>query len=206
MKANLKNTLIVVCWVFSFIPIAAFGLDISSEECFRASPTVQKGENLYAYPKIRKLNEKEYTAVQKMLETLVGQWQGSMDEINCHGSEHSSSKEIDHYSVKAKALLSREGDFSIRADLHCKEKKTGSQQVHNLSFKEKILLWGGDIGFVEPISLSAGQLSFLYKKGAYGVLREMFITIEGDSNMLVIDEEIYAWGKLSGRKYWHLSR
>lgn len=206
MKLNLKNTLPVVCWVLSLIPITAFGLDLSSEECFRPSPTVQKGENLYAYPRIRTLNDKENAAVQKLLETLVGRWQGSMDEINCHGSEQSSSKEIYHYSAKAEALLSREGDFSIKADLYCEEKSTGTQQVHNLSLKEKILRWGGDKGIVEPISLSARQLSFLFRKGASGVLREIFITFEGEKNMFVINEEIYAGGKLSSRKHWQLGR
>lgn len=206
MKTNLKNTLLVVFWVFCSVPVTTFGLDLSSEECFRPSPTVQKGENLYAHPKIRRLNDQESTAVQKMLETLAGQWQGSMDEISCHGSEHSSSKEINHYSVKAKALLSHEGDFSIRADLFGEKKTASAQQVHNLSFKEKILRWGSDKGFVEPISLSDGKISFLFRIGVSGVLREIFITIESDNNMFIIDEEIYAWGKLSGRKHWQLRR
>jgi hypothetical protein len=206
MIANLKNMLLVVGWAFSLNPANAFGLDLSSEECFRPSLTVQKGESLYTYPKARKLSEQENTAVLKLLEALAGQWQGSMDEINCHGSEKSSSKEIDHFLVKAKACLGREGDFYIQSDLYSEITRTASQQVHNLYLNEKILRWGNDKGFVEPINVTIGQLFFLKRTATGGVIREFFVNIAGDRTAMEIDEEIYAWGRLSSRRHWQLTR
>ena len=207
MKANLKSMLLVVGWAISFYPASAFGIDlITSEECFRSSSTVQKGESLYTYPKARKLSEQECTTIQNLLEALVGQWQGSMDEINCHGSEKNSSKELNHFRVKADALLDRDGNISIRSDLYCEEKRIGSQQVQHLYLTEKILRWGNNTDFVEPISIAAGQLSFLKRTATGGVLREFFVTISGDRTAMKIDEEIFAWGKLSGRRYWQLKR
>ncbi len=206
MKANLKNMLLVVGWAFSFNPVHAFGMDPSSEECFRPSLTVQKGESIYAYPKVRKLSEQEYTAVQELLEALGGQWQGSMDEINCHGSEKNASKEIEHFHVKSEARLGREGDFYLTSDLFNEKTRTGFQQVHNLYLREKILRWGHDSGFVEPLNVTAGHLSFLARTATGGVLREFFVTISGDGAAMKIDEEIYAWGKLSARRHWQLNR
>ncbi len=205
MNARVKIFLLVVGWTLGSSP-AAIALDFSLEQCFRASPTVQKGENLYAYPKIRKLTETEFGLANELLLTLAGRWQGQMDEINCHGSEDDASAEMIHNRAEALALFGRELDWTIRVDLFCEEKRVRSQQIYSISLKEKILRWGGDYGWAEPISISAGRLSLLFKTGAYGMLREFFITIEGDSNILVIDEEVYAAGKLCCRRNMRLAR
>lgn len=206
MKDRSKLLLLFIAGLIFLGSVQCFGLDLSSEQCFSLSPALEKGENIFTYPKVRRLNEAEYTAVRRLLENIIGIWQGTMDELNCHGSEQDASKELCQYNVKAQASLDLEGNLTLTANSYNEEKRVHGRHLYTLVLKEKILRWGGDYGLVEPLSIRVERIYFMHRSSAYGLLREMYIAIEARENLLTIDEQIYARGKLTGRRFWYFKR
>lgn len=204
MQDRLKILLLFTGGLILLRPIYALDLDL--EQCFRPSPALERGEKIFTYPKVRKLDDTEYTAVQRLFENIIGTWQGTMDELNCHGSQQDVSKEVLLYRVKSQAVLDLDGNLTLTSTTYNAKKRVQGQHIYTLAIKEKILRWGNDYGLVEPISIDSGRLSFMHRSGASGLIREVYITIESHDNLLVIDEQIYTYGKFNGHRFWYLQR
>jgi hypothetical protein len=96
---------------------------LSASECLSPSYSIQQGRGVNEAIIPRDLMEGEYQDLQKLFQSLEGNWEGNARVLVCEGYQDKDRKVVDEYSVKSEGKIHSTGQFDLKATLHSQEKK-----------------------------------------------------------------------------------
>lgn len=87
--------------------------------CYQLSPNaVELGEAYYALDREIKLTDEAETALTQALKTLSGNWQGTLIETSCTGSDEAPKKEVIKLKTTANLSINSKDELRIEAQKH----------------------------------------------------------------------------------------
>jgi len=158
--------------------------------------------------------EGEYQNLQKLFQSLEGNWEGNALVLVCEGTQDEVRKVVDNYSVKSEGKLHSTGQFDLKTTLHSQKKKATHQENLRLYFDPKKLTSDPNISVadIELISVASGDLVYVEKRqnrsgsGAL-LMRETVTTIKktGETSFS-LKRILYHSGRLTTISTYHLDK
>ena len=185
---------------------------LSASECFSPSYSIQQGRGVNEAIIPRDLMEGEYQDLQKLFQSLEGNWEGNALVLVCEGTQDKVRKVFDDYSVKSEGKMPSTGQFDLKTTLYSQEKKGTHHENLRLYLDPKKLTSEPNVSVadIELISVSADELVYVEKRqnrsgsGAL-LMRETATTIKktGEASFL-LKRILYFNGRLTTISTWHL--
>ena len=187
---------------------------LSASECFSPSYSIQQGRGVNEAIIPRDFMEGEYQNLQKLFQSLEGNWEGNAVVLVCEGTQDKVRKVVDNYSVKSEGKMHSTGQFDLKTTLHSQEKKVTYQENFSLYFDPKKLTSEPNISVpdIELISVSSDELAYVEKRQRRSrsgreasEMRETVTTIKkaGEASFL-LERNLYFNGRLITISTWHL--
>jgi hypothetical protein len=183
--------------------------------CFSPSYSVQQGRGPFApiYP--TELSRTEYRDLKKLLEGLDGFWAGDALVVGCSGREGEVAEQLENYSIKSKATMTRGEKFVLSSDMFSVQDRSTAQQILYLYLDDNQLTSVPNTKSVdiEVISVSPDELVYLEKKNIGGGIfaggapkhHEIVTTIKKTSEIsLSLSRDIFQNGRLISTSVWYL--
>jgi hypothetical protein len=138
---------------------------LSASECFSPSYSIQQGRGVNEAIIPRDLMEGEYQDLQKLFQSLEGNWEGNARVLVCEGYQDKDRKVVDEYSVKSEGKIHSTGQFDLKATLHSQEKKATHHENLQLYLDPKKLTSepNSPVADIELISVSSDELAYVEK-------------------------------------------
>ena len=180
--------------------------------CFSPSYSVQQGRGVNEAIIPRDFTGGEYQNLQKLFQSLEGNWEGNASVLVCEGTQDKVREVVDNYSVKSEGKMSSTGQFDLKATLHSQKKKTTHNEYLHLYLDPKKLTSEPNISVadIELISVSSDELAYVEKRqnrsgsGAL-LMRETATTIKktGEASFS-LERILYFNGRLITISTYHL--
>jgi hypothetical protein len=156
--------------------------------------------------------EGAYQDLQKLFQSLEGNWEGNAMVLVCEGTPDEIRKAVENYSVKSEGKMRSTGQFALKTTLYSQEKK--SRHLENLRLyldPQKLTAQPNiSVADIELISVSSDELSYVEKRqnrSASGAseMRETVTTLKktGEGSFL-LESSFYFNGKLITISTWHI--
>lgn len=182
-------------------------------QCLDPSPTLSSGKKFTDPISERELTATEHQQVSAVLESMEGRWQGDATEVTCNLADI-EDRDIDAFTVKAKARMDRSGDFLLDAEFYSAKEHTRHQKTLRFYLNEKVIRIHHDngTGDAELIEVSEKHFKLRYlirvqnRGNAGGIFLEFFYRIATTDSGFSIHQEIYTQGRLSGQSDWEFRR
>jgi hypothetical protein len=167
--------------------------------CFSPSYSIQQGRGVNEAIIPRDLLEGEYRDLQRLFQSLEGNWEGNALVLVCEGTQDKVRKVVDNYSVKSEGMMYSTGQFVLKTTLHLylDPKKLTSEP--NISVAD-----------IELTSVSSDELAYVEKRqnksgGGALLMRETATTIKktGEASFS-LKRVLYFNGRLTTISTWHL--
>jgi hypothetical protein len=185
---------------------------LSASECFSPSYSIQQGRGVNEAIIPRNLMEGEYQNLQKLFQSLQGDWEGNALVLVCEGTQDKVRKVVNNYSVKSESKMLSSGQFVLKTTLYSIEKKATQHDNLQLYLDSKNLTSkpNSPVAEIELISVSSDELAYVEKgqnRSGSGALliRETATTIKktGEASFL-LERIFYLNGGLVTISTWHL--
>jgi hypothetical protein len=183
-----------------------------ASECFSPSYSIQQGRGVHEAIIPRDFIEGEYQNLQKLFQSLEGNWEGNAFVLVCEGTQDKVRKVVDNYSVKSEGKMPSTGQFVLKTALYSQKKKATHHENLRLYLDPKKLTSEPNISIadIELISVSSDELVYVEKgqsrsgSGA-SLMREKVTTIKktGEASFS-LERILYLNGKLIKISTWHL--
>jgi len=156
--------------------------------------------------------EGEYQDLQKLFQSLDGNWEGNALVLVCEGTQGKVRKVVDEYSVKSEGKMPTTGRFDLKATLKSHGNKGTHRENLQLYLDPKKLTSEPNVSDpdIELISVSSDELAYVEKRqnrsgsGAL-LMRETVTTIKKTSETSFSLKRIfYHNGRLITVSTWHL--
>jgi len=184
---------------------------LSASDCFSPSYSIQQGKGVNEAIIPRDLMEGEYQNLQKLFQSLEGNWKGNALVLVCEGTQDNVRKVVDNYSVKSEGKMHSTGEFDLKATLHSQEKKGTHHENLRLYLDPKKLASEPNISVsdIELISVSSGELAYVEKrqsKSGSGAseMRETVTTIKKAGEDFLLERSLYFNGRLIRMSTYYL--
>jgi len=183
-----------------------------SSECFSPSYSVQQGRGVNEAIIPRDFNGGEYQNLQKLFQSLEGNWEGNASVLVCEETEDDVRKVVDNYSVKSLCKMSSTGQFDLKATLHSQKKnETRDESLCLYLDPQKLALEPNiSIGDIELISVSSDELAYVEKtqnrsESGGSEMHEKVTTLKktGEASFS-LERILYYNGRLITISTWHL--
>jgi hypothetical protein len=185
---------------------------LSASECFRPSYSIQQGRGVHEAIIPRDFMEGEYQNLQKLFQSLEGNWEGNALVLVCEGTQDKVRKVFDDYSVKSEGKMPSTGEFVLKTTLYSQEKKGTHHENLHLYLDSKKLTSEPNISIadIELISVSSDKLAYVEKRqnrsgSGASEMRETVTTFKkaGEASFL-LERILYFNGRLITISTWHL--
>ena len=185
---------------------------LSASECLSPSYSIQQGRGVNEAIIPRDLMEGEYQDLQKLFQSLEGNWEGNAFVLVCEGTQDKARKVVDNYSVKSEGKMHSTGQFVLKTTLHSQEKKGTHHENLHLYLDPKKLTSEPNISVadIELTSVSSDELAYVEKRqnrsgGGALLMRETTTTIKktGEASFS-LKRILYFNGRLKTISTWHL--
>jgi hypothetical protein len=185
---------------------------LSASKCFSPSYSIQQGRGVNEAIILRDFIEGEYQNLQKLFQSLEGNWEGNALVLVCEGTQDKVRKVVDNYSVKSEGKMHSTGQFDLKTTLHSQEKKGTHHENLQLYLDPKKLTSEANISIpdIELISVSSDELAYVEKRqnrsgGGALLMRETATTIKkiGEASFS-LERILYFNGRLTTISTWHL--
>ena len=185
---------------------------LSASECFRPSYSIRQGKGVHEAIIPRDLMEGEYQDLQKLFQSLDGNWEGNALVLVCEGTQDKVRKVVDNYSVKSEGKMHSTGQFALKTTLYFQEKKRTHHENLRLYLDPKKLTSEANISVadIELISVSSDGLVYVEKRqnrsgSGASEMRETVTTFKkaGEASFL-LERTLYFNGRLITISTWHL--
>jgi len=185
---------------------------LPTSECFSPSYSIQQGRGVNEAIIPRDLMEGEYRDLQKLFQSLGGNWEGNALVLVCEGTQDKVRKVVDNYSVKSEGKMHSTGQFVLKTTLYSQKKKATHHENLHLYLDPKKLTSEPNISDpdIELTSVSSDELAYVEKiqnRSGSGALlmRETATTIKktGEASFL-LERILYLNGRLVTISTWHL--
>jgi hypothetical protein len=183
-----------------------------ASECFSPSYSIQQGRGVHEAIIPRDFIEGEYQNLQKLFQSLEGNWEGNAFVLVCEGTQDKVRKVVDNYSVKSEGKMRSTGQFVLKTALYSQKKKATHNENLRLYLGPKKLTSEPNISIadIELISVSSDELVYVEKgqsrsgSGA-SLMREKVTTIKktGEASFS-LERILYLNGRLITINTWHL--
>ena len=200
--------------ILSFLILFIVVPDVSADECFSSSYSVQQGRGIFDEVIPRDLEDGEYQDLQELFRGLVGEWEGEAEKLVCEGTEDDVRKEIDNYSIESEGKMRSSGQLTLKTTLSSRKKKT--RQHQNLRFyldQEKLATEPNiAVADIELISVSTDELAYVKKSrrrspsGAPFVHETITRISKTAEASFMVEKLLYIQGRLIVISTWHLER
>jgi hypothetical protein len=180
--------------------------------CFSPSYSIQQGRGVNEAIIPRDLLEGEYRDLQRLFQSLEGNWEGNALVLVCEGTQDKVRKVVDNYSVKSEGMMYSTGQFVLKTTLHSQEKKRTHHENLHLYLDPKKLTSEPNISVadIELTSVSSDELAYVEKRqnksgGGALLMRETATTIKktGEASFS-LKRVLYFNGRLTTISTWHL--
>jgi hypothetical protein len=185
---------------------------LSASECFSPSYSIQQGRDVNEAIIPRDLMEGEYQDLQKLFQSLEGNWEGNALVLVCEGTQDKVRKVVDNYSVKSEGKMRSTGQFVLKTALYSQKKKATHNENLRLYLGPKKLTSEPNISIadIELISVSSDELVYVEKGqkrsgSEASLMRETVDTIKktGEASFS-LERILYLNGRLVTISTWHL--
>lgn len=203
----MKNVLIIL------FPIIVFISNASAQDCFAPSPTRQPGEK-FPPIKTRELTKTAYDILNEFINSIVGDWHGTGQEVICSGNLPDPSREIIRYTIKGESTVGHYGKFTLFVELYAIDRNATHSDKQDVYLTENNFRAGSNnsAGDVEFLEISSNRIKYR-QRAASNISRtggfsqaETITTIRRTNNSLVFIQCYYLLGKLGRTKEWRLSK
>jgi hypothetical protein len=180
--------------------------------CFSPSYSVQQGRGVNEAIIPRDFTGGEYQNLQKLFQSLEGNWEGNASVLVCEGTQDKVREVVDNYSVKSEGKMSSTGQFDLKATLHSQKKKATHNEYLRLYLSKEKLTSEPNISIadIELISVSSDELAYVEKRqsrsgGGASEMREKVTTIKktGEASFS-LERILYFNGRLITISTYHL--
>ena len=180
--------------------------------CFSPSYSVQQGRGVNEAIIPRDFAKGEYQNLQKLFQSLEGNWEGNASVIVCEETQDKVRKVVDNYLIKSEGKMSSTGQFDIKATLHSQKKnETRDESLYLYLDPKKLALEPNiSIGDIELISVSSNELAYVEKtqnrsESGGSEMHEKVTTIKktGEESF-TLERILYYNGRLIKISTWHL--
>ena len=185
---------------------------LSASECLSPSYSIQQGRDVNEAIIPRDLMEGEYQELQKLFQSLDGDWEGNALVLVCEGTQDKVRKVVDEYSVKSEGKMPSTGQFVLKTTLHSQEKNETHLENLQLYLDPKKLASepNSPVADIELISVSSDELAYVEKGqkrsgSEASLMRETVDTIKktGEASFS-LERILYLNGRLITINTWHL--
>jgi hypothetical protein len=185
---------------------------LSASECFRPSYSIRQGKGVHEAIIPRDLMEGEYQDLQKLFQSLDGNWEGNALVLVCEGTQDKVRQVVENYSVKSEGKMHSTGQFALKTTLYSQEKKGTHHENLRLYLDPKKLTSEPNISVadIELISVSSDKLTYVEKRqnrsgSGASEMRETVTTFKkaGEASFL-LERILYFNGRLITISTWHL--
>jgi hypothetical protein len=185
---------------------------LSASECFSPSYSIQQGRDVNEAIIPRDFIEGEYQNLQKLFQSLEGNWEGNALVLVCEGIQDKVRKVVDNYSVKSEGKMRSTGQFVLKTALYSQKKKATHHENLRLYLGPKKLTSELNISIadIELISVSSDELVYVQKGqkrsgSEASLMRETVDTIKktGEASFS-LERILYLNGRLITINTWHL--
>ena len=189
--------------------------NVPASDCFSPSPSIEAGRGAYDEIIPGELEEGGYEALEKLLESLDGRWEGTAEVLVCLGTEDDPIEEVDQYSIDSKVSMRRSGGFAIKSTLTSREKRQKLHETIRLHLSKRQLATEGNrsVSDLELISASNSELIYLRKvnrQGSFGNARKVEERVTAiqktDDESIVVEQQVYLQGVLKSISVWNLEK
>jgi hypothetical protein len=182
-----------------------------ASKCFSPSYSVQQGRGVYEVIIPRDFIENEYQNLQKLFQSLEGNWKGNALVLVCEGTQDKVRKVVDNYSVKSECKMRSTGHFVLETEVYSQKDRAAHNENLRLYLDPKKLTGGPNfsIADIELISVSSDELVYVEKtrsrSGGGSLMRETVTTIKktGEASFS-LKRILYLKGRLITISTWHL--
>jgi|GEM_PF-2903400 len=183
-----------------------------ASECFSPSYSIQQGRGVNEAIIPRDFIEGEYQNLQKLFQSLEGNWEGNALVLVCEGTQDKVRKVVDNYSVKSEGKMRSTGQFVLKTALYSQKKKATHHENLRLYLGPKKLTSEPNISIadIELISVSSDELVYVEKGqkrsgSEASLMRETVDTIRktGEASFS-LERILYLNGRLITINTWHL--
>jgi hypothetical protein len=212
----MRDILSLFLWagVLSFLFFSGPGRAAEAVECLSPSYSVQKGREYQSDVEARTLREGEYRNLDELFQGLLGEWSGTGRQLNCEGPEDAIRREIEDFTIDAKAYIDSEGLFTLESTLVRARENTEQQESLRLFLGKTMLATRPHISAsdVELVSVSPAELTYVHKSRNRGVggaviSQEALIRLgRSPAGTLVLEKTIFFFGRLTSHSIWDLNR
>jgi len=185
---------------------------LPASECFSPSYSIQQGMGVNEAIIPRDLMEGEYQDLQKLFQSLDGNWEGNALVLVCEGTQDKVHKVVDEYSVKSEGKMPTTERFELKATLKSHGKKGTHRENLQLYLDPKKLTSEPNISDpdIELISVSSDELAYVEKRqnrsGSGALLMRETVTIikKTGETSFSLKRIFYHNGRLITVSTWHL--
>lgn len=184
---------------------------LSVSDCFSPSYSIRQGRGVNEAVIPRDLMEDEYQNLQRLFQSLEGNWKGNALVLVCEGTPDNVRKVVDNFSVKSEGKMHSSGEFDLKATLHSQEKNVTHLENYHLYLDPQKLASEPDISVsdLELISVSSGELAYVEKRqsrsgSGASEMRETVTTIKKTGEAFLLERSLYFNGRLITMSTYYL--
>ncbi len=196
--------LIVLSLLFNLLLYFPTVSTANAYDCGDLAPNYDPSKPFDPHIIARDLTKSEKDKLEKMFESLEGDWKGEAEDLICRGKKQ-YEKLQDLFTIRGEVKVDRDVNFRLEADLHSDINRRSHNEVIEFYLADNKLRLDTDseAGDIENLIVTEKKVQFTTKRGIGGGYysssqpkREFFISLTMSSNSFTLEKRVYADSKL----------